>query len=131
LLSTIARVPGFSIGDQNTFLKYFNYSWEEANGDVPVYSSKNLILEEISLSIAESDTLIIVGYSFPNFNYNVDKKWLSKSNFKKIIIQDKNPEFIESRLHNVIPQFRQPEHKCNVYPSIVYQEIGPYFPISL
>lgn len=130
LLSTIARAPGFSIGDQNTFLKYFNYSWEESNGDVPVYPSKNLLLEEISLSMAESDTLIIVGYSFPNFNHDVDKKWLSKSNFKKIIIQDKFPEFIESRLRNLIPQFQQPEHKSNVYPSIVYQEIGPYFPIS-
>lgn len=127
LLTTLSEVRGFSIGGDNTFLKYFNFSWEKNDGEFSVYPSRDLLIEEISKSVSESDILIVVGYSFPNFNYDVDKKWLSKSKFKKIIIQDKNPELIKARLINVIPQGEDNDFR----PTIMYQGIGQYFPVSL
>lgn len=130
LLETISQVNGYSSGGESTFLKYFNFSWESVGGEIPIYRSKSQIMNEIVDSISKSDILIVVGYSFPNFNHNTDLKLFSKSNFKKIIIQDKNPEVIKSRLLSLIPQFQQKEHKGNIHPHFEFHPIGPYFPIE-
>ena len=129
LLETISQVQGYSSGNESTFLKYFNFSWEMEGWDVPIYRSKSLLLNEITNSIGNSDVLIIVGYSFPSFNHDIDLELFSKSKFKKIIIQDVTPEIIKSRLHSLIPQFQQPEHKENIHPKFEFHPIGPYFPI--
>ena len=46
----------------------------------------------------ETNVLIVVGYSFPYFNSEIDKKLFAQCLPKEIIIQDLEPEHIKERL---------------------------------
>lgn len=59
----------------------------------------------ISDSIADADVLVIIGYSFPFFNREVDRLiFNSMPNLKKIYIQDPNAEKIKIGLKSVLEE---------------------------
>jgi len=60
-----------------------SFAWEEfQNGDNP-------IIETASVSIVDTDTLVVIGYSFPYFNRQVDRKLFSSMPaLEKVYIQD-------------------------------------------
>ena len=105
----------FYIGIKNIITQYFNWLPESNNGKRAIHigyawdtirrDPKNtsvIIGKEMAKS---SDTLIIIGYSFPFFNRKVDREIIgSMSNLRNIYVQDLYPERIISRLKSIIPE---------------------------
>jgi hypothetical protein len=72
--------------DLISFARYINYAWEK---DSPL---SNIAREQASKIFSETDILVIIGYSFPSFNREIDKDLFdgSKNHIQKIIYQDPN-----------------------------------------
>lgn len=70
------------------------HDWENVNKVIENYN--------------ETDILVVVGYSFPFFNREVDRKIIrAMTNLKKIYIQDCVPENIKSRFLSILPDWRE------------------------
>jgi hypothetical protein len=77
----------------------WNFSWDNDLKTIRELASKN---------IAAATTLIIIGYSFPFFNRNVDKQILEKAvGVGRIYLQVAEEDFsdIKSRILSIAPQF--------------------------
>jgi hypothetical protein len=109
--------------------KYFNFAWEFNGGFSPSYDGRNNIIETAKSVIETADVLIVVGYSFPTFNTEIDKLVLSKANLKEIIIQDINPALIQERLTPFLTQLSMSNHKDNPKPIMKHSMVSLYFPI--
>jgi len=60
-------------------------------------------IEVIKNSIKDADTLVVIGYSFPYFNREVDKLLFENmTKLKKIYIQDQYPDRIEESVRNLL-----------------------------
>lgn len=58
----------------------------------------------------ETEVLIVIGYSFPFFNREIDRKIIrAMTNLKKIYIQDLYPENIKSRFLSILPDWQKKE----------------------
>ena len=70
--------------DKNDKITYnICYAWDDKEKYHP---SK----EDLFTSVSEIEVLVVIGYSFPNFNRNIDKKLvLSMPKLKKVYLQDK------------------------------------------
>jgi len=82
-------------------IMYLNFAWENSPNFInkyPTYTNHlNLAVEKAR----ETEILVIIGYSFPIFNRESDKKMVnSMVNLKKVYIQDYNAKQIESILIN-------------------------------
>ncbi len=130
LLETISAVKGFSTGNESTFLRYFNFSWENPDDESRCYSSKNDVIRFARNTIEETDCLVIIGYSFPDFNWAIDSFLFEKSKFSKIIVQDKDPQKIENRLMGLLPQLMNRPSKDNIKPQIIKMTPDKYFPTN-
>lgn len=70
------------------------HDWENVNKVIENYN--------------ETEILVVVGYSFPFFNREVDRKIIrAMTNLKKIYIQDCVPENIKSRFLSILPDWRE------------------------
>jgi len=64
---------------------------------------------------SETEILVVIGYSFPFFNREVDRKIIrAMTNLKKIYIQDCVPENIKSRFLSILPDWN--ERKIEIIP---------------
>ncbi len=93
----------------NEALRYFNFSWEsdkEFHGKYIGYGN-NL---DAAIKIASAtEILVVIGYSFPEFNRKVDKILLeSMENLRKVYIQDLDPGKIHFTLLKNFPVFKRP-----------------------
>ncbi|WP_304235735.1 hypothetical protein [Jiulongibacter sediminis] len=107
--------PSRSLIDKRTVLKLISdlisqenrdvtcglsYSWEEDFAEVKV-------IDKAVEGTVETDTLVIIGYSFPFFNRDADKKILtSMTNLKKVYIQSKEPKSIKERVMAIRPDLK-------------------------
>jgi len=71
------------------------------------WETQDQILDKFMSSVKTScgltETVVIIGYSFPYFNRSIDRKIMSMfDNTKKIYIQDLYPDTVESRIKNLI-----------------------------
>lgn len=70
------------------------HDWEQLNKVVDAYN--------------DTEILVVVGYSFPFFNREVDRKIIrAMSHLKKIYIQDCVPENIKSRFLSILPNWKE------------------------
>ncbi len=95
--------------------RLLKFAWENLNPD---YSLKKDDCLEKALLIAErTQILVIIGYSFPGFNREIDKKIFNKMlGLKKIYIQSPNAESIEKIIQSdLIIEGR---------PQVVYDDLG-------
>lgn len=71
-------------------LKAFNYSWEDNNDYKGVHDKIHSIKGIAKDIMAQTDILVIIGYSFPLFNRSVDKELMSSLtyNLQRIYVQD-------------------------------------------
>ena len=70
------------------------HDWEYVNNIIENYN--------------ETEILVVIGYSFPFFNREVDRKIIrAMTNLKKIYIQDCFPENIKSRFLSILPNWRE------------------------
>jgi len=74
-------------------MSVFNYSWESKEQFESIHSEKQTLIEVAQKVMQETDLLVVIGYSFPNFNRSVDKVLLSElKGLKKVYVQDVNAE---------------------------------------
>jgi hypothetical protein len=74
-----------TMAQNSNFNQYIKYAWEHEEG--------SKWINEISEVLSNTDILVIIGYSFPPFNREIDQllfSKLNKSKIKKIIYQDPN-----------------------------------------
>jgi hypothetical protein len=82
------------------FRKFLKYAWE--------HDLKSEWFNKISNVLKETEILVVIGYSFPPFNREIDQYLFSKLNpnkIKKIVYQDPNAnkQLIENLFINPIP----------------------------
>jgi len=84
LLVTISDVVGEKILKLNSFAPFINYAWEQES------EIAKIARERAKKIFSETTTLVVIGYSFPPFNYSIDKQLFisAKNSLRKIIIQD-------------------------------------------
>lgn len=108
-------------------LKYFNYSWEVNEKEKYAYQTINRTIQEAKKSLSTAKTLIIVGYSFPYVNKEVDKEILSDCFPNKIIIQDLQPEIILRRLKSIL-NYKINQRVTSKKIEVILEEVSNYFP---
>jgi hypothetical protein len=95
---------GFGYSQVNLKNRFYNAG---VNINFAWYSDK-LIMSKVSESYNDTEILIVIGYSFPFFNRDVDRKIIrAMSNLKKIYIQDCTPENIKSRFLSILPDWQK------------------------
>lgn len=80
------------------YFKYFNFAWED---EIKYTGHKNVQKEAVKI-IANTKVLIIVGYSFPFFNFEIDKNIFEYLDPEEIIIQDFTPFEIKNRFQALL-----------------------------
>lgn len=89
----IARVASICNNDSNKRCA-LSFAWEQ---------SDTWFTDRIHKNIANADTLVVIGYSFPYFNRNMDKfLFQSMPGLKKIYLQDIDPDTIEQSVTNLL-----------------------------
>lgn len=78
-------------------IKSFNYAWEDREDFSLLHKKKNNISDEATSIMKQTEILVIIGYSFPLFNREIDKKLINacKGKISKVYIQD--PKALEIR----------------------------------
>ncbi len=109
--------------------KYFSFAWESNENFGSSYIGKKNVIDSARKIISGADVLIVIGYSFPYFNFEIDKMLFEEITLQQLIIQDENPDSIKERMNPILKQLNQPNHKDN--PPLKYTSfnISPYFPI--
>lgn len=84
LVNTIAEILDDRIWKLNPFAPFVNYAWEEESKITKIARQKAMKI------FSATNILVVIGYSFPPFNYKVDKQllFLAKNSLKRLIIQD-------------------------------------------
>jgi len=81
-------------------VEFFNFAWEHEN------SNENL--EKAEKIASKTEILVVIGYSFPIFNREIDNKLFSKmKKLKKVYIQDKEPDNIKLTMENAFEIFQR------------------------
>jgi len=86
---------------ENEPIEYFNFAWENDKRFREKYSGHDKNLETAELIASETQILVVIGYSFPIFNREIDNRLFNKmENLRKIYIQDIKPDRIKSTMLN-------------------------------
>lgn len=109
--------------------KYFNFAWESHENYGSNYIGRNNVIESAKKIIDTADVLIVIGYSFPSFNFDIDKYLFTNISLKELIIQDENPDYIKERMKPLFKQMYSPNHKDNPTFNYTPIHISQYFPI--
>jgi hypothetical protein len=91
LLKTDTSSMGFN------FRSHLSFAWEHS-------ARQNQLMEYIKKTTIDTESVIVIGYSFPFFNREIDRSIFSNMpNLKTIYIQDPFPEAVEPALKAVLP----------------------------
>lgn len=74
--------------DQRHAYNALSFSWER---------DENRILEVAVAAVQSTEVLVLIGYSIPFFNREVDRKIVNEMALRKVYIQDLNPEGVKER----------------------------------
>jgi hypothetical protein len=93
----------------NIACRFFNFSWEALKNFTgrkhPQHETNLVEAERIATN---TEILVVIGYSFPIFNREIDNRLFRKmDNLKKVYIQDKQPENIKSTMQNAFEVFQR------------------------
>jgi hypothetical protein len=88
--------------NNNTACRYFNFSWESLkNFRGRKYDQHERNIMEAAHIAEQTEILVVIGYSFPIFNREIDNRIFKKmENVRKVYIQDKEPEKIKATMKN-------------------------------
>jgi hypothetical protein len=88
-------------------IKYFNFAWETDKEFSDKYIGHENNLTEALRIARQAEILVVIGYSFPVFNRDIDSNLLNEMiHLKKIYIQDFHPEKIKSLMENAFKIFQ-------------------------
>lgn len=84
----------YAVARKNRFTdapsSYISFAWE--------HKSENMrFIETVKDAISSAEILVVIGYSFPFFNREIDRELFKSIIFKKIYIQDIHPEVPKER----------------------------------
>ena len=80
------------------FHSHLSFAWEDSD-------KSNQLMEAIKLTTTDAETIVVIGYSFPYFNREIDRTIFSAMpNLKTIYIQDPNPNAVEPSLKAILPE---------------------------
>lgn len=78
-----------------------NFAWEDK-------WSKDMLTNKIPSLVHDAQTLVVIGYSFPDYNRDIDKNiFKDMPHLENIYIQDKYPNRIQKNIKPVIPEDRR------------------------
>ncbi len=108
--------------------KYLFFGWE--NVDENGKPNKDFIIYKKSLEIAEkTDVLVVIGYSFPTFNNEIDSMILNKmKNLSKIVVQSHQPELIADAIISLLNEDNFPKNQLEKLFKFVSPDLGFYLP---
>lgn len=70
--------------------------------------ANHTLLDEMADLHSQTEILVVIGYSFPFFNREIDRKIIqAMSSLKTIYIQDLNPENIATRFLSILPDWKK------------------------
>lgn len=93
---------------QNSHITYFNYSWEIVGEFTNKYAGYMSNIQN-AYSIAETtDILVVIGYSFPFFNREIDRQIMNSKSIGKVYVQDLDPT---SRIFTIQESFSNLRNK--------------------
>ena len=80
-----------------SFCSHLSFAWEASE-------KQNQLMYEIKQTTADTESIVVIGYSFPYFNREIDRTiFAGIPNLKTIYIQDPNPDAVEPSLRAVLP----------------------------
>lgn len=88
-------------------IPYLNFAWELGANDISEHA-----VESAREIIHNSEIVVVIGYSFPNFNREIDKRLFENSiNLKKVYYQvpKENVAGLSSRLKGILPSLSNSE----------------------
>lgn len=79
------------------FCSHLSFAWETSE-------KQNQLMDAIRQTTIDTESVVVIGYSFPYFNREIDRSIFSNMpNLKTIYIQDPFPEAVEPALKAVLP----------------------------
>lgn len=79
------------------FRNHLSFAWDESG-------NMTNLMQAINETTKDTESVVVIGYSFPFFNREIDREILaSMPNLKNIYIQDPYAESVEQSLHAVLP----------------------------
>ena len=79
------------------FRSHLSFAWETSD-------KQNQLMDAIKQTTTDTESVIVIGYSFPYFNREIDRAIFAvMRNLKTIYIQDPNPEAVEPSLKAILP----------------------------
>lgn len=80
------------------FRSHLSFAWETSD-------RQKQLMEAIKQTTLETESIVVIGYSFPYFNREIDRAiFTGMPNLKTIYIQDPNPDAVEPSLRAVLPE---------------------------
>ena len=96
----------FALAYGYLFLKKRNYRFDYYPNIKFAWYQDYKFIDRLATLYDKTEVLVVIGYSFPFFNRDVDRKIIQNmKHLKKIYIQDLNPESIKSRFLSVLPNW--------------------------
>lgn len=86
--------------DENDLLPAIDFAWE------PQSMWSHYLEHDVVEALKKTTHLVIIGYSFPAFNAEVDRRLLSTMEPTNIVIQDPNSGEVTGRLLDLIPEWK-------------------------
>jgi hypothetical protein len=95
-----------SCKDPSEDFSALSFAWEDdlwtRSKDIP-HIGQIPFMERVLSATSDTDILVIIGYSVPYFNREIDRKIIRPMrNLKKVYIQDYHPDVVKERLSSVI-----------------------------
>ncbi|MBP5424202.1 MAG: hypothetical protein J6Y78_17345 [Paludibacteraceae bacterium] len=77
---------------------HLSFAWETSE-------KQDQLMEAIKQTTKDTESIVVIGYSFPFFNREIDRKiFVGMPNLKTIYIQDPYPDAVEQSLKAVLPE---------------------------
>lgn len=109
------------------YLNHFNFAWESDKDYKQKYKGYSTNIDQAKIIAQETDILVIIGYSFPVFNREIDSLLMNQmTNVQKVYVQDVYPEKIKSTIENAFQSFQVPFSKLFQLESNINQFVIPY-----
>jgi hypothetical protein len=95
------------------FKTHLSFAWEDSPNALKMR-------ETIKATVADTEQMVVVGYSFPFFNRETDREIIGyMDKLKKIYVQDMNADEVEQSLLAVLPEDKKieikKEYKCSQF----------------
>ena len=88
------------------FRTHLSFAWENSKNQQNMNDS-------IASTVQDAEQVVVIGYSFPYFNREIDRAIFARmSNLKKIYVQDVHPESVIQSIAAVLPS----DNKIKVFP---------------